>query len=141
MVRQNFPTNEQVFGKPKNVFSRENSNKLTSPPTPMSTTSRMPSTVGRNSDVHMRSIQTQRQFPRNRNSFAQNRHPFTDLSYLADMPDQYQQDFEYLPEEQQYQNYIEPPEYQDIEYFQNHEIPQDSQEENFLNSPLNENPS
>lgn len=142
-VRQHFPTNEQVFGKPKNVFSRENSNKLTSPPTPMSTTSRIPSAMSRNADVHMRSMQsrnTQGQFPRNQ-AF-QNRHPFIDLAYLADSPTQSEQEFEHFPEEQEYQNYPEPSEYyEETEYTQDYEKQQDSQEENFSNSPPNENPS
>lgn len=144
-VRQYFPTNEQVFGKPKNVFSKENSNKLTSPPTPMSTTSRMPSAMSRNTDVHMRSIQSrniQRQNPRNRHLFPQNQYPFTDLAYLADNPSESQQEFEYFPEEHEYQNCSEPPEYyEETEHIQNYENTQDLQEQNFYKDLSSENPS
>ncbi|KAB0800483.1 hypothetical protein PPYR_06223 [Photinus pyralis] len=42
-VKQYFPTNSQVFGKPKDVFSPKNSYKPQNKPEPMSTTSRNPS--------------------------------------------------------------------------------------------------
>ena len=42
-VQRNYPTNAQVFGKPANVFSPQNSRKHQSKPEPMSTTSRIPS--------------------------------------------------------------------------------------------------
>ena len=142
-IRQHFPTNEQVFGKPKNVFSKENSNKLTSVPTPMSTTSRMPSAVTRNTDVHMRSIQSrypQRQIPRNQNSSFPNRH-FTDLAYLADSPIQPQREFDHLSEEQEYQNCFKSPEYyKETENIQDYANLQNLQE-NFPNDLSNENPS
>jgi len=41
--KQHFPTNEQVFGKPPNVFEPKNSYKPQSKPEPMSTSSRLPS--------------------------------------------------------------------------------------------------
>lgn len=41
-VNHNFPTNRQVFGKPKDVFSKENSHKPTEPPKPMSGVSIIP---------------------------------------------------------------------------------------------------
>lgn len=42
-MNRNFPTNAQVFGKPANVFSPQNSRKPQGKPEPMSTTSRLPS--------------------------------------------------------------------------------------------------
>ncbi|CAH1110409.1 unnamed protein product [Psylliodes chrysocephalus] len=43
-IQQKFLTNEQVFGKPTNVFAPKNSHKPTGKPEPMSTSSRLPST-------------------------------------------------------------------------------------------------
>lgn len=41
-VQRHFPTNEQVFGKPVNVFSPKNSHKPQGKPEPMSTSSKLP---------------------------------------------------------------------------------------------------
>lgn len=42
-IQRHYPTNEQVFGKPKNVFDPKNAPRNESKPEPMSTTSRNPS--------------------------------------------------------------------------------------------------
>ncbi|KAK9881378.1 hypothetical protein WA026_016269 [Henosepilachna vigintioctopunctata] len=47
-VQHNYPTNEQVFGKQRNVFAPNNSYKPSFKATPMSTTSRMPSARSNN---------------------------------------------------------------------------------------------
>lgn len=47
-VQQHFPTNKQVFGKPVNVFSKQNSHKPTEKPTPMSVSTRTGSKMSYN---------------------------------------------------------------------------------------------
>lgn len=57
-VQHHFPTAREVFGPPKNVFSKENSHKPKEPPVPMSTSSRIPSQFTRNG-----TIRSSRHFP------------------------------------------------------------------------------
>lgn len=71
-IRHHFPTNQQVFGKPKDVFSRENSHKPTEKPVPMSTTSRIPSLQTRNINANA--------FPMNANRKPS--YTFTELTNL-----------------------------------------------------------
>lgn len=64
---QRFPTNAQVFGNPRNVFAPQNKNRFSqqnNPPTPMSTTSAMPSRIQH----------SQRQNPQNHYSNNTNNH-------------------------------------------------------------------
>lgn len=75
-IQHHFPTNRQVFGKPKDVFSKENSNKPSGNPTPMSTTSRIPSLQTRNSQrptMHQ-----------NFNNFQRNPFTITELTHLQE---------------------------------------------------------
>ena len=129
-VYQNFPTNKQVFGNPVNVFSRENSHKPVERPTPMSTTSRIPSLQTKNMQRppfrqnanynHFQNVQ------RNPNVL------FTELTYLADGTPIYSQneDPENYYTEEQYPENLEHAEY----YFD-----PDNSEETQNNPTENEN--
>lgn len=119
-VKQHFPTNSQVFGKPKNVFSKENSNRPTGPPIPMSTSTR---------NTMQRSFVPQ---SRNFNNFQRPKYTFTELTYLADGTPVYAQDQSENPDTD-YTQY-ESPEYcsEPQQYYE----PQYFEEEN---APLNEN--
>lgn len=69
-VPQRFFTNQQVFGKPTNVFSKENSNKNNEKPTPMSITTRNTTMRDRN--------------PFNQRYNGQPSFGFQELTYVAD---------------------------------------------------------
>lgn len=94
-ANQQFFTNRQVFGPPVNVFSRENSHKPTEKPTPMSTTSRIPSLQSRN-------------FNRNQANPHRNPYTFTEITNLDDFSYHENQIYE-NPEYEYYNNYTNYP--------------------------------
>lgn len=111
-INPNYLTNRQVFGKPKNVFSPENSHKPTDKPTPMSTTSKIPSLQTRN-------------FGQRENPFMRNPHRspyrFTELTNVNDgystnetYPDN---PVYYNHDDQYYNNYNENPSYNEPELY------------------------
>lgn len=120
-VKQHFPTNSQVFGKPRNVFSKENSNKPTGPPIPMSTSTR---------NTQQRSFIPQ---SRNFHNFQRPKYTFTELTYLADGTPVYTQNDQIENPETDHSQYESP---ENCNEFQQHFESQYFEEENV---PLNEN--
>lgn len=101
-VNRQFFTNRQVFGNPVNVFSRENSHKPTEKPTPMSTTSRIPSKQRRN-------------FNRNQTNPYRNPHVFATQVTNLDDCNYYENQSYANPERDYYNNYTNNPE--DDQYY------------------------
>ncbi|KAK9872564.1 hypothetical protein WA026_018699 [Henosepilachna vigintioctopunctata] len=101
-IRRHYPTNEQVFGKQKNVFAPNGSFKPSFKEVPMSTTSRVPSTKSNN-------VQN-----RHRKSYFANTGPANFISEeltnveITDSPPKYHNN--YISEEQ-YQTYYDDNEY------------------------------
>lgn len=109
-VQRKYFTNDQVFGKPKNVFDPKNAPKNTSKPEPMSTTSRAPSA----------------RYPqRQQNYFASNGKPnfrSEELfnTHVPDVDEQYidQEEPQYVcPEDDSNDQYTNTPENEDFQDF------------------------
>lgn len=129
-IKYNFPTNRQVFGKPKNVFSPENSHKPSEKPTPMSTSSRNPTIQNRH-------------YGQRENPFLMNPHKnpitFTEITNVNDGcftdEEQFMENPTYEQEGAYHNYYIDNPPYDYSQpYVNNHCI-------QYNEHPFNENPN